>query len=296
MNNELAIRDGESTSLSGFEMHPKTLGEAMKFCEIMAESELVPKDFKGKPGNILVAIQMGRELGLSPMRALRSIAVINGRASMWGDELLAMVLASPVCEYVDESESTDKAGICKVKRKGSPPHLSIFTLEDAKRAGLLGKQGPWQQHTKRMLTLRARGFALRDKFADVLAGLVTTEEAIDLPADAPKVTPESEPPATLKDKLKQKVEALDTEGAAAAPPGAVSESEVPPVPLDTSDAPSPSGDLGQLMDLQAELDGCATKEEAQAWWDRIVKEPKVSSENRQSLYPKYQQAVKRLKK
>lgn len=209
MNNELAIRQDQPASIpSGFEMRPQSLAEAMRFCEIMADSELVPKDFRGKPGNILVAIQMGMELGMSPMRALKSIAVINGRASVWGDELLAMVLASPVCEYVDESESTEKVGICKVKRKGGTEHVSIFTLEDAKRAGLLGKQGPWTQHTGRMLKLRARGFALRDKFADVLAGLVTTEEAMDLP---PADTKPQEAPikATLKERLKDKLEIVD---------------------------------------------------------------------------------------
>lgn len=200
--NEVALREG--LEVNAFEMKPKTLEQAMKFCEIMADSTLVPKDYQGKPGNIMVAIQLGQELGLSPLRALKSIAVINGRATIWGDELLAMVLASPACEYVDESESTDKAGVCKVKRRGHPEHVSLFTLEDAKRAGLLGKAGPWTQYTARMLKLRARGFALRDKFADALSGLVTTEEALDTPTEQP-ATSEPPKPTTLKDKLKAKL-------------------------------------------------------------------------------------------
>ena len=106
--NEIAVRESVKAEISGFEMKPRSLDEAMKFCQIMADSELVPKSYQGKPGNVMVAIQMGQELGLTPMRALRCIAVINGRASMWGEEMLAMVLASPVCEYVDESASTDK--------------------------------------------------------------------------------------------------------------------------------------------------------------------------------------------
>ena len=213
MNNELAVRESVKAEISGFEMKPRSLKEAMDFCDLMANSDLVPNSYKGKPGNIMVAIQMGSELGLTPMRALRSIAVINGRATMWGDDVLAMVLNSPLCEYVNETESTDTKGVCKVKRKGTPEHISVFSLEDAKRAGLLGKQGPWQTNTKRMLTLRARGFGLRDKFADVLAGLVSTEEALDLPAVEAE-TPaenilEAAQPLTLKDKLKAKVEAVE---------------------------------------------------------------------------------------
>lgn len=208
MTTDLIPQVEHSQAPSAFEMKPRTFEEAMKFCELMANSDLVPAGYKGKPGNIMVACQMGHELGMTPMRALRSIAVVNGRATLWGDDMLAMVLASPVCEYVDESESTEKVGICKVKRKGGTEHVSIFTLEDAKRAGLLGKQGPWTQHTGRMLKLRARGFALRDKFADVLAGLVTTEEAMDLP---PADTKPQEAPikATLKERLKDKLEIVD---------------------------------------------------------------------------------------
>jgi len=215
--NELAVRESVKAEISGFEMKPRTLEEAMNFCKIMADSDLVPNSYKNKPGNIMVAIQMGNELGLSPMRALRSIAVINGRATMWGDDVLAMVLASPVCEYVDESASTDKVGVCKTKRKSCEEQTSTFTLEDAKRAGLLGKQGPWQTNTSRMLKLRARGFGLRDTFADVLAGLVSAEEALDLPPTetaTPEATMlEANQPLTLKEKLKAKVELID-EGAA----------------------------------------------------------------------------------
>jgi hypothetical protein len=62
---------------------------------------------------------------------------------------------------------------------------SRFSVEDAKRAGLWGKQGPWTAYPKRMLSMRARGFAIRDCFADVLKGLITAEEAQDYPSDKP---------------------------------------------------------------------------------------------------------------
>ena len=212
MNSDVALREeGMESGIRGFEMRPRNLEEAMNFAKMLSESDIVPNSYKGKPGNIICAIQLGSELGLTPMRALRSIAVINGRASLWGDDLLAMVLASPVCEYVNESESTDKAGVCRLKRKNCIEQVSTFTLEDAKRAGLLGKQGPWQTNTSRMLKLRARGFGLRDTFADVLAGLVSVEEALDLPATDPAVVPEAPHLTSLKDKLKAKVGIIDVQ-------------------------------------------------------------------------------------
>lgn len=266
--NELVIPTTQpSSEVSGFEMKPRSLKEAMDFCELMANSDLVPNTYKGKPGNIMVAIQMGQELGLSPMRALRSIAVINGRASMWGDDVLAMVLASPVCEYVDESASTDKQGVCKTKRKGCAEQVSIFTLEDAKRAGLLGKQGPWQSHTGRMLKLRARGFGLRDTFADVLAGLVTAEEALDLPAIEPTDPAtnmlESAQPLTLKEKLKAKVETvsepvagdgLERIGGAAS---AASSTVLEPATQDTPPPPSKKPMYSEKIGLSQSVAECS---------------------------------------
>ena len=203
---EVAIRD---TTQPAFSLTPRNLEEALKFADIMSKSDLVPKDFKDKPGNILVAIQKGLEIGLSPMAALESIAVINGRASLWGDALLGLVQVSPQYEWHNEAESTPTKGVCIVKRKGHEPHRVEFSIEDAKRAGLLGKSGPWQQYTARMLTLRARAFALRDKFADVLKGLSMAEEALDIPqSQSQAVSAEVQPaaPPSLKDKLKARLE------------------------------------------------------------------------------------------
>lgn len=210
--NDTAVAVRESTpEPTAFAMRPRTLEEAMKLAEMMSHSDLVPAAYKGKPGNVLVCIQMGLELGMTPMRALRSIAVVNGRATLWGDEMLAMVLASGICDYVQESESTDTQGVCVVKRKHAPEHRQVFTLEDAKRAGLLGKQGPWTTATARMLKLRARGFALRDQFADVLAGLVSAEEANDIPP-APITGPvEEKAPMPLKARLALQAKGLLTE-------------------------------------------------------------------------------------
>jgi hypothetical protein len=67
-------------------------------------------------------------------------------------------------------------------------------VADAKRAGVWGKAGPWTQYPKRMLGIRARSFALRDVFPDVLGGLDIREEVEDS-AEMIDVTPPPAPPA-----------------------------------------------------------------------------------------------------
>jgi hypothetical protein len=172
-----------------FSLAPQNIEEALKFADMMSKSNLVPKEFSGNPGNILVAIQWGMELGLQPMQAMQNIAVINGRPSLWGDSVIALVKASPLCEYVVE-ETTETQATCRVKRRGEPEQTRTFTKDDAQKAGLLGKQGPWTQYPKRMMQMRARSWALRDVFPDVLRGMPIAEELMDMPEK--DVTPQTQ--------------------------------------------------------------------------------------------------------
>ena len=165
---------------NSFSLTPKNLEEAMQYAKLIADSDFCPKESKGKPGNVLIAIQYGAELGLSPMQALQNVSVINGRPCLWGDALLGLVKAHPLFINIYEEVKNDVA-YCRVERKNSDPVEMRFGIDDAKKAGLWGKPGPWSQYPKRMLQLRARSFALRDAFADVLKGLNMREEVEDYP-------------------------------------------------------------------------------------------------------------------
>lgn len=179
MNEVVKQPSGTAVRASGqFDLSPQTFEQAMTFSKMLANSDMVPKDFKGKPENCLIAIQWGSELGLKPLQSLQNLAVINGRPALWGDAVLALVLASPVCEYVVEDDD-GKTATCRVKRKGAPEQSRTFSIDDAVKAGLAGKQGPWTQYPKRMRQMRARAFALRDVFTDVLRGIPIAEELQD---------------------------------------------------------------------------------------------------------------------
>jgi hypothetical protein len=190
MSTELSTRAGGGLALATFD-------DAFRFAKMVAASDFAPKDFRGKPESCLLAIQHGSEVGLSPMQSLQSIACINGRPSVWGDAALALVIGSPVCEYVRETvdgEGDAMVATCEAKRRGYEKASVVrFGVADAKKAGLWGKAGPWTQYSRRMLQMRARGFALRDAFPDVLRGLVTAEEAQDYPQGEPAREPAREP-------------------------------------------------------------------------------------------------------
>lgn len=173
-------------------LEPRSLTEAMEFSEVLSKSGMVPDHYQGKPSNVLVAIQWGYELGLAPMQALQNISVINGKPSIWGDAMLALVKAHPAFRGMLEQIEGSTA-VCEVKREMENGDIETtrctFSIEEAQKAGLTNKRGPWQSYPNRMLKLRARGFALRDAFPDAIKGLITTEEAKDYPS-AEKQSPE----------------------------------------------------------------------------------------------------------
>jgi len=182
---------------TGFDLAPQNLDQAMQLANMICRSQLAPKNYMNKPEDTLVAMMMGHELGLNPLQSIQNIAVINGRPSIYGDALMALVQNSPAFGGISESfdESTMTA-TCTVWRKGGEKHTQTYSQKDADVAGLWGKQGPWKQHPKRMLAMRARGFALRNQFADALAGLVTREEAEDMDRSERDVTPQHSAPKT----------------------------------------------------------------------------------------------------
>lgn len=188
---------------------PRSLKEALQLADLLSKSKLIPKGFD-TPETCLVGILYGMEVGLSPIAALQRMAVIDGRPTIWGDAALALVQASGLLqsiteEVIQDPEPGDNHGhdskssttqnqwrddqgrarlnnltaICTVRREGrSEPTIGTFSIEDAKRAGLWQKPGPWTDYPNRMLTMRARAFALRDAFPDVLAGLYIREEFV----------------------------------------------------------------------------------------------------------------------
>lgn len=176
---------------------PRTFDQAMQMAQMIANSELAPKDYRGKPENVIIAMQMGAELGLPAMQSIQNISVINGRPSVWGDAIPAIVKQHPRYEWMKESwDKETQTAYCTMKRQGEDAHTQEFSMNDAEAASLKDKAGPWKSYPKRMCQMRARGFCARDVFPDALKGISIAEEAMDIPSD--KASPRTIEPAEPK--------------------------------------------------------------------------------------------------
>lgn len=207
---------------------PTSIEEAYRMAKAISTAGWAPKSYlvdsyKPEKGydesRIVVGIMHGLELGLTPIAALQSIAVINGTPSIWGDGALAIVQASGLMEDFREEPIVSEKGVvtgyvCTAKRRGlATPIVHRFTLDDAQAADLLGKKGPWQQYRSRMLQMRARAWTLRAGFADVLRGLSIAEEAQDVVV----VTPVERAPAPRPRQSRAALDAFAGTGGAQAP-------------------------------------------------------------------------------
>ncbi len=139
-----------------------------------------------------MAIISGREIGLSAMASIQRMAPINGRLSIFGDAVPALLYAAgfqineePLIAANTASEINGYE--CTVTRPDGTQITRKFTRSMAKQAALWGRAGPWSQYPERMLQMRARGLAARDGAADVLAGMYLKEEAQDI--EAVDITP-----------------------------------------------------------------------------------------------------------
>lgn len=159
---------------------PQSVEEVFRLATAVAKSGLAPSTMRTAE-QITIAIMHGAEIGLPPMMAIQKIAVVNGRPTIWGDALPALLLARGF--RLDEAiDGTDdgRGATCTVIRPDGSKITRRFTIGDAKLAGLWGKAGPWKQYPDRMLQMRARGYAARDGAADVLSGLYVAEEVQDI--------------------------------------------------------------------------------------------------------------------
>lgn len=194
---------------------PQDINQAFRLAEAIHQGGMSPYGIE-TPQKIMIAMLAGMEVGLPPMAAVQSVAVINNRPCMWGDALIGVVRSSGQCEYVKEwieGEGDQMVAWCETKRRGeTEPVRKSFTVDDAKKAKLWStadritkrskgggtyeadNDSPWYKYPKRMLQMRARAWCLRDTYADILKGMQVREEVEDYqqhqgPDNARDITP-----------------------------------------------------------------------------------------------------------
>lgn len=147
-----------------------------------------------KPAQVIFIILKGYELNITPMQALADIHLVNGKPGLSVQLMISLANRSGMLSHFDipDADEAFKAGKATVSatRKDRPdsPISMTFTMEDAKKAGLSGKTGPWTQYPGQMLVNRAVSMVLRRIIPEALSGMYLTEELENTDHVAPNIT------------------------------------------------------------------------------------------------------------
>jgi len=159
-----------------------------------------------------IVLMAGLELGLGLIPAFDFIDVINGRPSLKPRGAWALIQRSGLLAGFNIKEEKDSKGnpfSCTVtmKRKGGFEYTTTFTMDDAKRAGIVKPGGGWDKYPRNMLRWRAIGYCADIVFPDVVTGMYSPEElGADVDADGEPVWQIEKPKEQVVEQVQQKVE------------------------------------------------------------------------------------------
>lgn len=149
-----------------------------KLAQNLARTNFVPAPMRGKPDEVAACILYGREVGIGPMMALRHISVIQGRPTTSAEFMRALVQGRG--HRIEVVAWDDLHCTLRGTRlgQGDAQVEVTWTMDDAKRAGLVKGGGAWVQYPRAMLLARATSELCRALFADVVSGLSYTPEEL----------------------------------------------------------------------------------------------------------------------
>ena len=263
---------------------PKSLAEAKELTRELAPAALLPAALKQKPADLLAILMTGAELGLAPMQSIRGIHIIEGRPSLSADAMAGIVLASTKCASLRVVESTDERVTVLAQRTGQPEAKFSFSMKDAERAGLSGRDN-WRKYPRNMMRARATAFACRAVWPDLLMGIYTDEELEEVEVNAVPVSVTTAPPPPPRPSPleAQVVEVVEQPSAAVPVPDAPK--PTPPPAID------PAKGVDEVAEVQRLIAEAKSGKELAQLGTRIIKLP---ADKRPLVMPQYQARSKEL--
>ena len=190
VNNTTELTTIEQPVNGGAFFAPAQFEHAQRIAKVLSSSDLVPTQYKNNVANTLVALEMANRMGASPLMVMQNLHIIHGRPS-WGSSFIIASLNS--CGRFSTLRFVGDANKCKAvatdKQTGEVLEGPTVSLEMAKAEGWLTKTGSkWITMPELMLKYRAAAFFGRLYAPEVLMGMQTSEEVIDItPIQPPAV-------------------------------------------------------------------------------------------------------------
>lgn len=164
------------------------MDKLLETAEMLSKSTIVPVQYQRRPENCFVALDMASRMGLSPMIVMQNLYIIQGKPSWSGTAIASMIRSSPQftdvqLHYVGKEGTDDWGAYVTAKRVSNGDTLKggTVSIRTAKKEGWYQKSGSkWQTMPEIMLAYRAYAWFGRVYAPELLMGLQTTEEVVDV--------------------------------------------------------------------------------------------------------------------
>ena len=186
-----------------------TYNQYMKMAECLAHSEMIPQNYRNKPESVLVAIDVARQVQMSPLMVMQNLYIIQGKPS-WSANYCASVIKTNFTNVKVELQGEGLKRGCRIiatDKNGNLCEGTRVTIEMAKQEGWFSKTGSkWQTMPDQMLIYRAYSFFARAYCPDKLLGIHDEFENLDIT----KIEQKAENPFIAKEEF-EKTEVIDVE-------------------------------------------------------------------------------------
>ena len=263
------------------EMLPQVAELARAICT----TQFVPEALRNNVAGTTAAILYNREIGLPPMTGLNAVHVIKGKVGISAEMMRAQVLAAGHELWFEETNTS----YCVIsgRRAGSDRVTTVkYSESDAKTAGLFTNDN-YKKNPRRMYQARATSELCALIFADVIRGMVSSEE-LEAEADAgDSIAVPAEGGTTVQRKSRaRKASPASLEPAATVPlpgdpqtdDGAATSVPLPPSGPDKSAPSSPPVQAGPPLPGEEEPSAAATAEPDAGPATRVPADPASTSD------------------
>lgn len=185
--------------------------EAQRYAKALASSTLIPQQFQGQAGyaNCLVALNISRRMGMDPLMVMQNLHIIHGRPSWSSQFIIGLINGcgrfSPLrYDITGKGDTLACTAVATERATGEELRGPEVSMAMAKREGWATKTGSkWQTMPELMIRYRAAAFWGRLYIPELLVGIQTQEEVLDV---EPVVISEAPSPAkTSVEELNQKI-------------------------------------------------------------------------------------------
>jgi hypothetical protein len=149
-----------------------------KAVAISRAGEMLPKNYRNQPGAVFLALEWAEQRNLAVLDVLHGVAFVHGKPVI--DSTLQRALAIAAGYRLTITHADQDRATVVVSRNNEQLGTASFTIEEARTAGLAGKDN-WKRHPTEMMVARATTRAIKWFCPEALLGGVLTEDELEGP-------------------------------------------------------------------------------------------------------------------